>query len=102
MFARKSSDTVSLRLVANILAGNPTNTEGLEITLKGPELRFLAPGCVSICGAPMETVLDGVDVPMWTRLYIRAGQVLSIGKLTESGGCRGKIEKLDLDRVLIS
>ncbi|CAG7955480.1 unnamed protein product [Penicillium salamii] len=74
--------------VANILAGNPTNTEGLEITLKGPELRFLAPACISICGAPMETALDGVDVPMWTRLYIKAGQVLSIGKLTESGGCR--------------
>ncbi|KAJ5168790.1 Allophanate hydrolase subunit 2 [Penicillium canariense] len=44
--------------VANILAGNPPNTEGLEITLKGPELRFLAPACISVCGAPMDMSLD--------------------------------------------
>ncbi|KAJ6161525.1 hypothetical protein N7485_009755 [Penicillium canescens] len=74
--------------VANILAGNPSNTEGLEITLKGPELRFLAHACISVCGAPMDMSLDGTDVPMWTRLYVKAGQTLSIGKLNGSGGCR--------------
>ncbi|OGE50922.1 hypothetical protein PENARI_c015G08798 [Penicillium arizonense] len=74
--------------VANILAGNPSNTEGLEITLKGPELRFLSHACISVCGAPMEMSLDGTDVPMWTRLYVKAGQTLSIGKLNGSGGCR--------------
>ncbi|KAJ5333120.1 hypothetical protein MYU51_005087 [Penicillium brevicompactum] len=74
--------------VANILAGNPSNTEGLEITLRGPELRFLAAACVSICGAPMGVQIDGVDAPMWSRIYIEPGQTLSIGKLSESGGCR--------------
>jgi allophanate hydrolase subunit 2 len=59
--------------------------------LKGPELRFSAPACVSLCGAPMEMTLDGADVPMWTRLYIKSGQTLSIGKLSESVGCRGSI-----------
>lgn len=59
------------------------------MTLRGPELRFLAPACVSVCGASMEVELDGVSVPMWTRIYINAGQILSIGKLSESGGCRG-------------
>lgn len=77
--------------VANILVGNPSGTEGLEITLKGPELRFLAPACISVCGAPMAMTLDGDDVPMWTRLYIKRGQMLSIGKLNGSGGCRGMI-----------
>ncbi|EED20897.1 urea amidolyase, putative [Talaromyces stipitatus ATCC 10500] len=74
--------------VGNLLVGNPRNTEGLEITLRGPELRFLAPAVVSVCGAPITLTLDGVDVPMWTRLYIKHGQVLSIGKLLETGGCR--------------
>ncbi|KAJ5125043.1 uncharacterized protein N7515_008868 [Penicillium bovifimosum] len=73
---------------ANILVGNPSGTEGLEFTLKGPELRFLAPACVSVCGAPMDMKLDGTDVPMWTRLYIKAGQTLSIEKLSGPGGCR--------------
>ncbi|KAK4869321.1 hypothetical protein LT330_006321 [Penicillium expansum] len=74
--------------VANILAGNPSGIEGLEITLKGPELRFLAPACISVCGAPMDMTLDGTDIPMWTRLYIKPGQILSIGKLNGPGGSR--------------
>lgn len=80
--------------VANILAGNVVGTEGLEITLKGPELRFLAPAVVSVCGAPMEITIDGAEVAMWTRLYIRSGQTLSIGKLNGSGGCRGEARVL--------
>jgi len=80
-----------MHAVANILAGNPSGTEGIEITLKGPELRFLAPARISVCGAPIEMTLDGTDVPMWTRLYIKSGQTLSIGKLNGSGGCRGGI-----------
>ncbi|KAJ5501994.1 Allophanate hydrolase subunit 2 [Penicillium fimorum] len=74
--------------VANILAGNPSGTEGLEITLKGPELRFLVPACISVCGAPMDMTLDGIEVPMWTRLHIKPGQISSIGKLNGSGGSR--------------
>lgn len=57
------------------------------MTLKGPELRFLAPAAVALCGAPMELTLDGKEVPMWTRLHIKRGQILSIGKLL-TGGCR--------------
>ncbi|KAH8689659.1 putative urea amidolyase [Talaromyces proteolyticus] len=74
--------------IANILVGNSRDVESLEITLKGPELLFSAPAVVSVCGAPIALSLDGVDVPMWTRLYIKRGQVLSIGNLLESGGCR--------------
>lgn len=77
--------------VANILTGNPVGTEGLEITLKGPEIRFLAPAVISVCGAPMEISIDGTNVRMWTRLYIKSGQILSIGKLNGSGGCRGRV-----------
>lgn len=79
--------------IANILVGNPRSTEGLEVTLKGPDLRFLAPAVVSVCGAPMNMTLDGVDVPMWTRLYIKRGQILSIGKLI-AGGCRAYLAVL--------
>lgn len=73
--------------IANMLVGNPPGLEGLEITLNGPELLFLGPAIVAICGAPMDTKLDGKSVPMWTRLRINAGQKLSIGKTT-GGGCR--------------
>ena len=73
--------------VANLLVGNEPGKEGLEITLDGPELLFLGPAIVAICGAPMETRLDGNAIPMWTRTRVEAGQKLKIGKTTD-GGCR--------------
>lgn len=73
--------------IANILAGNDRKTEGLEITLGGPELRFLGPAVLSLCGAPMEANIDGQPFPMWQRVPIEAGQILKIGKTAERG-CR--------------
>lgn len=79
-------DPISLS-VANMLVGNARGTEGLEITLSGPEMRFLAPAVVALAGAAMEATLDGDQFPMWTRKHIKAGQRLKIGKTTGSG-CR--------------
>ena len=73
--------------IANLLVGNPPGKEGLECTLEGPELLFLGPAIISVCGAPMEIILDGEQQSMWSRLSIRAGQRLKIGKTT-GGGCR--------------
>ncbi|ETN38161.1 urea carboxylase [Cyphellophora europaea CBS 101466] len=73
--------------IANSLVGNDQGIAGLEITLSGPELKFLGPAIVAHCGAPMEITLDGKSVPMWTRLKVEAGQRLKIGKCT-GGGCR--------------
>lgn len=73
--------------IANILVGNRPGLEGLEITLEGPELLFLGAAVVAICGAPMDIKTDGNPSSMWTRLHIKAGQKLKIGKTT-GGGCR--------------
>ncbi|KAK4949830.1 hypothetical protein LTR10_011672 [Elasticomyces elasticus] len=73
--------------IANALVGNETGKEGIEITLSGPDLRFLGSAIVALCGAPMEAKLDGKAIPMWTRLKIEAGQRLTVGKTT-GGGCR--------------
>ncbi|KAK5098643.1 hypothetical protein LTR70_002532 [Exophiala xenobiotica] len=73
--------------IANALVGNGQGVEGLEITLSGPDLRFLGPAVVALCGAPMEAELDGKPFPMWTRKRIEAGQRLKVGKTT-GGGCR--------------
>jgi urea carboxylase len=73
--------------IANLLVGNSRGKEGLEITLSGPELRFVTSAIVSLCGAPMEATLDGKEFPMWTGMKIEAGSKLKIGKTT-GGGCR--------------
>lgn len=73
--------------IANALVGNPVGLEALEITLSGPELRFLGPALISLCGAPIDASLDNVPVRMWSRIKVEAGQRLKIGK-TIGNGCR--------------
>jgi urea carboxylase len=73
--------------IANLLVGNARGKEGLEITLSGPELRFVAPAIVALCGAPMEARLDDNEFPMWNSVKVEAGSKLTIGKTTGSG-CR--------------
>lgn len=73
--------------VGNALVGNAPGMEGIEITLSGPDLRFLGPAIVALTGAAMEAKLDGKSFPMWSRQKIEAGQRLTIGKTT-GGGCR--------------
>jgi urea carboxylase len=73
--------------IGNMLVGNPRGKEGLEITLSGPDLRFIAPAIVALCGAPMEATVDGKEMPLWTSVRIEAGSRLKIGK-TIGGGCR--------------
>ncbi|KAI9833943.1 MAG: hypothetical protein M1819_003452 [Sarea resinae] len=73
--------------IANLLVGNPREVEGLEITLTGPELLFLGPAVVALCGAHMDATLDGKQFDMWTRHKIEPGQLLRIGK-TIGTGCR--------------
>ncbi|KAL8654478.1 MAG: hypothetical protein Q9210_001481 [Variospora velana] len=73
--------------VANVLVRNSTCTAGLEMTLEGPELLFFGPAVVAACGAPMAITIDGSSCSMWTRLHVKAGQKLKIGRTT-GGGCR--------------
>ncbi|KAL4790874.1 allophanate hydrolase subunit 2-domain-containing protein [Aspergillus venezuelensis] len=67
--------------VANLLVGNEVGTEGLEITLTGPELLFLGDAVIALCGPPIPAALDGTNMPQWTRIHVRASQRLKIGKI---------------------
>lgn len=80
-------DPISFQ-IANALVGNPLGKEGLEITLTGPDLRFLADAIVSLTGAAISATLDGKEFPMWRRVRISAGQRLTIGKTLSNAGCR--------------
>lgn len=73
-------DSIAFR-TANILVGNPVGTEGLEITLTGPELSFLGDAVVAVCGPDIPVHLNGKDVSLWSRIHVKAGQRLAIGKM---------------------
>jgi len=72
--ASGAMDDVSRRL-ANILVGNVESAAALEITLRGPRLRFDADCVVALTGA----TLDGL--PMWRPVAVRAGTEISFGTM---------------------
>ncbi len=77
-------DSMALRL-ANRLVGNAAGAAGLEIAVSGPELRFGCDAVFALCGAPMVSTLDGVPVPFWSAIAVKAGAVLKIGIANGSG-----------------
>lgn len=72
--------------LTNLLVGNPEGAALLEITLKGPTLRFEQGGWVAIGGAECGATLDGRPIPHWSAFYGEAGSTLTLGFVRE--GCR--------------
>ncbi|NDL63798.1 urea carboxylase [Acerihabitans arboris] len=79
-------DNRSFRL-GNRLLGNDVRAAGLEITLRGPVLRFNHDCALAITGAPIDATLDGEPLPLWQVCHARSGQTLSLGNVGETG-CR--------------
>ena len=73
-------DSVALRL-ANILVGNVGNAAALEVTLRGPRLRFRSDSLIAIAGADIDAHCDAVPVPAWRPVRIRAGAELVFGNV---------------------
>jgi biotin-dependent carboxylase-like uncharacterized protein len=75
-------DPFALR-AANLLAGNPEGDAGLEITLTGAQVRFLANTVVAVTGADLGPLLDGRPLPMWRAVAVRHGGTLAFAKVRE-------------------
>lgn len=75
-------DMRSFRL-GNRLLGNTEDAAGLEITLNGPSLRFNKATNIVLSGAKIQAALDKHAIEMDTVIYIKAGQTLALGKVTE-------------------
>ena len=71
-----SMDQFALR-AANLLVGNHAGAAGLEITLIGPRLRFLADTVIAVTGADLAPVLDGQPLPMWQAIDVYRGSTLA-------------------------
>ena len=62
---------------ANRLVGNPETAAGLECALNGPVLLALQPCLVAVTGADFTPSVNGAEVPLWTGVYLAAGERLS-------------------------
>ncbi|MEI7255432.1 urea carboxylase [Dickeya dadantii] len=79
-------DVRSFRL-GNQLLGNAPDAAGLEITLRGPTLRFNRDCAFVITGAAIDARLDDVPLAGWRTHHARAGQTLTLGDI-QGAGCR--------------
>jgi biotin-dependent carboxylase-like uncharacterized protein len=69
-------------MAGNLLVGNDPREASLEITMKGPEIKFSRRTMISITGAEMNPVINGKPVEMWTSIIAGRGDKLSFGSLT--------------------
>lgn len=63
--------------IANQLVGNAENAAVLEITYLGPVLQFDRDAVISITGGDIQPKINDVQVPLWTTLKMKAGDILS-------------------------
>jgi KipI family sensor histidine kinase inhibitor len=80
--------------LANRAVGNAPDAAGLECTVAGPALRFLASRHFAVAGADLGAVLHRADlgpwrVPLGVRVRARAGNVLAFG--APRHGCRAYV-----------
>ncbi|OGX83748.1 biotin-dependent carboxyltransferase family protein [Hymenobacter coccineus] len=78
-------DAVALR-VANLLVGNDESAAGLEITLRGPCLRFDAGGLFALTGADLSPTLNGQPLQLHRPTWAPVGAELAFG--APRAGCR--------------
>ena len=76
------ADSLSAR-IANLAAGNPESAALLEMTLRGPRLRFEADRCVALAGDTTMTI-DGRPAQRGAVHPVAAGQVLEVGAIAPS------------------
>ncbi len=78
-----AADADSMQL-ANRLVGNPADAACIEITARGPVLRFGQEGHLAVVGSAPDAVdvqLDGHPVGTDLVVPVRSGQMLSIGRV---------------------
>ena len=73
--------------MANVLAGNPPELAGLEITALGPTLLFHTPVAFALCGGQFPALLNGQPIAMNRAHSAPAGSVLQIGAAQEGFRC---------------
>lgn len=65
--------------LANLLVGNDRGEGALELTYKGPSIRFEEDTVIALTGADMGPCLNDVPVPAWAAVPVKAGDLLTTG-----------------------
>jgi urea carboxylase len=66
--------------IANRLAGNARGAAALELTGRGPTLRFRIDATIALTGAAMPVTVDGAPAPHGAPIDVPAGAVVAVGE----------------------
>jgi len=78
-------DPVAMRM-ANMLVGNQPGEAVLELTLKGPSLRFHEDFLIAVCGGDFAPAIDGQRIAGNRAVWVRRGSTLQFSRAKK--GCR--------------
>lgn len=81
-------DVFSL-IAANMLVQNESDATCIETTLIGPELEARTELTIAVAGGDCSPEVDGSPIPMWQSMNVKAGGVLSFGRMKT--GCRAYV-----------
>jgi antagonist of KipI len=73
----------------NLLVGNDEGSAVLEATLLGPTVVFEGDALIAITGGDLEASIDGLAIPRWHAVAVRAGATLRFGRAVR--GCRAYV-----------
>ncbi|KAK9462206.1 uncharacterized protein V1516DRAFT_674026 [Lipomyces oligophaga] len=79
-------DDFAFRL-ANTAVGNHSKAPAIECTLTGPTIKFHTDSMFAITGGSTKPTVDGTAVGMWEPVSVKAGQVLTVGKIETGARC---------------
>jgi urea carboxylase len=71
--------------LANRIVGNSDGAAALELTLRGPTLRFNLDTIIALTGARMSAALDGHPAPYNEPIHVARGQTLTLGAIAGPG-----------------
>jgi antagonist of KipI len=98
--ASGAADPVSLRL-GNLLLGNDQNSSALEMTLVGGEFIFESETIVAITGSNFQPMINGIEIPLWTSIFVKSGQTICFGATQSGARCYLCIKDgFEIDNVL--
>ena len=78
-------DQQSFRM-ANQILNNQPKAAALEITIKGPKIRFHQNTFITLTGAKIEAKINGLEINNYIKIEVLEGDILEMG-ITENG-CR--------------
>ena len=77
-------DGLSFQL-GNLIVGNERATAGLEISLKGPTIKFHTSATICLTGGEFKFKINGKKAPMFTSITIPSGSTIKIGDAIGNG-----------------